>query len=755
MLREEHWPGGWQARQQSDRQRKDLAHLLPAGWPQDVPLVRVRTCGCAPLRLDVLCDFEQPASFVGPVYGLPDEATWQATATTTTLALLAYLASQPHCYASQDALAQALRPGRQHMSEEEDEDAADAALKRPENVVSLLRRLLFPPALRSLPEASQRVLRHLLVRRVKASQESGPGYILAPSPLLWLDVEAMEAHCKQARTLEQFGESGLSEWQQASLIGLQGVFLPHEPYSEWATWRRGRVKELLWQSVEAQLQALAQGDEQQRGTDASLSLLTSYWQVDETNEDAFRLLAEHLGKLERFQQTEECYQQLCLALERAGREPHERTEQVMEFVRTRQIQRQSTIAQKSMQHYPSPLRESLPEGVSLENLLELSPFLEVFTSSFKQDDDALVKSRALQMPLHTTLLALDTLEGTSGSQEHRLLARRHILTALAALPLSVPWHDISTLHASLIHAFLAQCASSLVACNHLLKSQDFWYAKHILTHIIPPLDQIMHQPASPGAFAAHLLAQAYMFLGILESHQLNWTAYQSCNEKAVQMSLLTSDASLQVIASVQLAMAFFQFERPSQALSCYRQMESRLKESSPLVQSNFSIKRALAYAQAGQAMAAHRCIEQAYAHFPTHPEKDTSSYLTDFGCSSLLSWHATAEFQLAQQLGGDVQKVWSTLSQVDQLASQKSAKVSAYAQILRAETAVTMNDLEQFTHFLTAGVLHAKTLKSARRFQEAVVCYQRARATWPQEAQLLPLADLMLAGAFSKKDQEA
>jgi tetratricopeptide (TPR) repeat protein len=350
-----------------------LRSVLPAGWPQDVPLVRLSTCGCIPITIEVLQGFAQPEHYQQPIYAPPADAVWHTSATTTALALLAYLVSQPRCYASHDALAQALRPGRAGACGEDDEDLEDRFLKRPENVVSQVRHLLYPPALQHLAEREQRLVRHLLVQRIKASQESGPGYLLAPSPLIWVDVEAMEMHGKQARLLEQFGESGVSEWQQASLIGLQGVFLPHERYSDWTAWRRGRVKELLWHSVEAQLQALKQGEEQHQGNHASLSLLTSYWQADETNEDAFRLLAEQLGKCERFQQAEEHYQRLCLVLEQEGREPHERTKKVIAFVRAKKIQRNRSVrptlsklafskesARPELldeQHHASPLQE--------------------------------------------------------------------------------------------------------------------------------------------------------------------------------------------------------------------------------------------------------------------------------------------------------------------------------------------------------------------------------------------------------------
>src|SRR4051794_955671 len=111
---------------------EDVSRFLPPDWPHDVPLARVRTCGCSPILIEVLCGFENPAFFHGPLYVPAEENSGQAS--NTTLALLAFLASQPRGYASQDALAQALRPGRRVDSFQEEDAWEDRALKRPENV---------------------------------------------------------------------------------------------------------------------------------------------------------------------------------------------------------------------------------------------------------------------------------------------------------------------------------------------------------------------------------------------------------------------------------------------------------------------------------------------------------------------------------------------------------------------------------------------------------------------------------------------
>ena len=47
-----------------------LASLLPSDWPLDHPLVRIQTCGCSPIIIEVLQGFDEQ---MRPIYAPPDE----------------------------------------------------------------------------------------------------------------------------------------------------------------------------------------------------------------------------------------------------------------------------------------------------------------------------------------------------------------------------------------------------------------------------------------------------------------------------------------------------------------------------------------------------------------------------------------------------------------------------------------------------------------------------------------------------------
>ncbi len=338
------------------RPSDELAAFLPSGWSLDFPLARVRTCGA--LVVEVLQDLEQRADGrVEAVYGPPAAEMLTIKGMTTAFLLLALLTSQPGGFASKDFLIQTLPHLRRgSIGTEEDELEEDGSLSRLDNVVSLLRKLLCPPKLLASPGAN--ALRKRLVRFVRATPESGPGYQLAEFPLLWLDAEAMETYITRARQLEARGEDGLEDWQAAYQIGMRGPFLGHEPYSEWADWRRGRVRDLLWQSVNAQCHRAEHWEAGTSGIEAAIRLLLEFWQTQVANEDAFRALVDLLGKQKRFHLAEECYRQLCAALDREGHLPHPRTQEAMEVLRATRLRRESHRQQPALASSSSGLLEA-------------------------------------------------------------------------------------------------------------------------------------------------------------------------------------------------------------------------------------------------------------------------------------------------------------------------------------------------------------------------------------------------------------
>jgi hypothetical protein len=195
------------------------------GAPSPVPLVRIFTCG--DLHLEVL---QSPAqSLDAACYAVPPSLQFPCRGTAPALALLKLLLSRPQRYGARDWLCEHLHPG--------EEEAVSPA--RLHDIASSLRSLLCPPI--TDRESRDRLRRHLLTY-IPSATESGPGYRLAPYPLIWLDSDALLWSVEQACRLERFGEDAQVFWERAYALSRRGEYLVEEPYSDWAQMRRTQVQ---------------------------------------------------------------------------------------------------------------------------------------------------------------------------------------------------------------------------------------------------------------------------------------------------------------------------------------------------------------------------------------------------------------------------------------------------------------------------------------------------------------------------------
>jgi glycine cleavage system protein P-like pyridoxal-binding family len=69
-------------------------------------------------------------------------------------------------------------------------------------------------------------------------------------------------------------------------------------------------------------------------------------------------------------------------------------------------------------------------------------------------------------------------------------------------------------------------------------------------------------------------------------------------------------------------------------------------------------------------------------------------------------------------------------------------RLSAEVMNYRTEVAIG-RDIEEFKHYLIAGVQGAKALGSEKRRQEAIANWKAARVQWPHEKQIMDLAEVL------------
>jgi len=323
------------------------------------PLVRITTCGGVSLEvLHEVISIDPPLARYRLV-NLPERGKGSSTA----LNLLKLLVSLPAHAATRDWLAEHLPHHRWRRSrtqpQEEDDEEMEAGLLRVDNVVTALRKLLCPPYIEG-----DHLLRPVLVAFLKNHQDSGPGYQLAPAPLIWLDVDEMASLVQVACQREQQGQEALSLWEEVYALSTRGSYLPLEVYSDWASDRREEIEGYGKQAVLA-LRRLYLVRDGQAAEERVLLLLRTYCRTHPTDEDVLRPLIELLGQRDCVQEALTYYRRLCSLLEEEGSEPDPRTQRLIEQVRT----------MPDREHAPAKPREAVPPS-SPDTLMSLSPMDE-------------------------------------------------------------------------------------------------------------------------------------------------------------------------------------------------------------------------------------------------------------------------------------------------------------------------------------------------------------------------------------------
>src|SRR5579875_2854445 len=304
------------------------------GWKIGIPVIRLFACG--PFTIEVLHEVPGGDAAQARYAPLPPERL-HGRGPAPAVTFLKLLTSQPDRYAPKDWLIEHVR-----------QDDYLITPKRLENIVSFVRQLL------SLPDGTKPAG---MLRYVRASHESGDGYRLAPYPLIWLDVDALAFHVRQACLLERFGDDPLPSWERAYQLASRGTYLSEEPYSEWAEVRREEVEGHLRQCVHA-LARLWLARYGASAEEEVLHLLRGYWPRHPDDEDVAWGLMDLLGRRGRYQEALDIFACLEQNLAEEGltkegkpRVPDQRTRDLADYPRLKE--RQPLISRPS-QWEPAP-----------------------------------------------------------------------------------------------------------------------------------------------------------------------------------------------------------------------------------------------------------------------------------------------------------------------------------------------------------------------------------------------------------------
>jgi len=339
-----------------------------------------------------------------------------------------------------------------------------------------------------------------------------------------------------------------------------------------------------------------------------------------------------------------------------------------------------------------------------------------------------------------------------GSASDVLLARRAVLAALATVPATLLVKvQAGPLTALLLEEFLSQCSASITACWRLLNGDGLATITYALPKYLPLLLALARHPSSYQQTAAYLAAQGSLLMALISYHQLRFRTELAYANQAVELAKLSADRNLFVKALIFLGSPFDLNGQPETMLQVRQEAVQYLNEevAVPLHSQAYG-HLAYAYARNGQVQDALRCVGQARDLFPTEFGEVPPFVSSDYSLSQLILFEGRTYVALgksdAEYVHHHSQQAKSVLAQIGQLPSTIIVPERHSIQIIneQAVAAVGAGNMEEFMHYLLAGVEGAKALGSQKRRQEALANYRAARAKWPHEAQVRELAEVFL-----------
>jgi tetratricopeptide (TPR) repeat protein len=754
------------------------------------PLVRLSTCGCLMIEvLEEVLSFDPPQARYRRLS--PDNLRGRGIA--PALTFLKLLLSQPRRYAKKDFL-------REHLSRLDEEAATD---DRVDDVASLLRGLLYPSPNKETPEDRKRrdKVRKLLVAYVHGSKGSGGGFCLGEYPLVWVDTDALAYHVTFAARMDRFRDpNALPSWERAYHLASGGPYLPDEVYSDWTNGLREEVEGYLRQSVHA-LSRLYLACYGEAGEEELQIILRNYWLAHKTDEDVLRPLMELLGKQERYGEALDYYTQCEAALQEQELTkgdtpclPDERTCDIAEYLRTKQIQRERATSLHSSEASPTSQigiecsTVEVNKAIHLEStnigekVLFLSPPLSPFTSvsdsslnkrtrperlfltldqmlstihggvwsgmsvaqAITEIDDWNGRAafcHELQVILRQRIRMADQMRPASSSEENRN-ARREFLVALGTLPLALFTSLQQGRRSEIqIEALLPRCAASLTTCWHLVNEADLPLVEQLLNTFLPTIETIAQQYSKYQQIAANLATQGYLMQAILALHRLEFSMREAYCLKAVYYSSAAEDYRLQAAALMYLGYTYCYNQQPEQAITAFQRALRCLGQQQSLLQSDIYMGLAYAHARCKDEHAARDTLVLAQKYFPPYPEHDPSYLYASCSMSSLSIWEGRTYTALGEHYPdrGYHQYAWDALAQIAG-TQPTSERDRTEIIIVQAQAAIGKRDLEMVHTYLDMGLEAAETLGSKRRISEACNVYLQMWHNWSGEPQTQTLA---------------
>jgi tetratricopeptide (TPR) repeat protein len=439
-------------------------------------------------------------------------------------------------------------------------------------------------------------------------------------------------------------------------------------------------------------------------------LLRTYWQQYKTDEDALRPLLELLGEQERYQEAEEYYQQLLLALAEQGpdeeeqpRVPDARTCDIREYLRTKQIQRERVIQPAtSVPTSRAVTREHqtpgsvLDPGYSIQVISEATPQLADNTMSRRE-------------------------------------AGKTIATIGASL-LTVPMFGLMQI-GGMLHdeEILAICTTSLPILWRLYFDGQLSEVRRVLPGYLSQLALLVRQPSGYQQRAARVASKAHQLACMLALQVQDYGLALIHVDQALFSANIAEDTHLQVASLIRRALVYRYLKWFKPMLETYQEADQYSKSISPLLEGRLYTGLAEACSNFEREYDAQHFLELAYTTFPENPKDDPNFSYTHFKLPQ--GFEVVMYLNLKQ-----AEKAWEVLAKIETSVPMTVVPDRVELSIDQARASLLLGDLKQSCKYVEFAATSASALGSHLRYNEAYRLYQQMQIKWPREQQVKALA---------------
>ena len=254
------------------------------------------------------------------------------------------------------------------------------------------------------------------------------------------------------------------------------------------------------------------------------------------------------------------------------------------------------------------------------------------------------------------------------------------------------------------------------ACWGLCNAGEMQTAEQVLASFLPQMIRI----APLHSEAASIVAQGLRLQSILWGHQLKLADMVLLCQQAVVYAQQSNDPNTLSAALNGLAVAYKYAGQPENSFRAYQEALYYCDQTSPLLRSRVYAGASAIFAQRGRKQEAFFYIGLAYEDLPEHPTDDPNFLSADNGIYMLAYYEGLLYLSLSQPK--EAERAFESYKlHPSGSSTPERNRLEIINHLGRA--AIMSGDLEKYIDCLKGALTGAITLKSKKRFDEAINIY--------------------------------